>query len=412
MTRDNQPLGQPNDINQPIDEFEQLVDEVSTYSFSEKLTSKDKQTIQSYALRLLDVSMASTGENLDPVPTDRNSRKNLRLLAKPTFDIIDQETEGDKELELQLKHGIIASMGRAGVVPASVRVFEALTETSSQPKPEQKSVSVDDYTPKVKPADKEFLDNLVSAVETSGKWSPTTTKNTALGFLDIYYPAMMQAEKNHGSRQQVLDAIATTNTYRHAVASALSQLPEIQQSSSIDEVKAEIVKLLKQRATPAKLKQLEQFDDYTINDVEEIKQFSNAMKGARYEILAHNALESLELDNYKFSSIKEDITNGYDLVLEKNERRYYLDVKAARSFIKSANKYRPETIQTEAIDRGYLIRKSRHTDQDGNDISIIVLDVETTGSIKYQRNRLQLTNPENYQATILEAMGLVDNTLN
>lgn len=412
-----QPLDKPSNIasdqaSQDFDELEQLVEELKTYRFSEKLNRQEKATLESLALRLVDAGISlDDDDEKEQIPTDRHTRKNLRLLAEPAFDYIAQESQGDQELETELQTGVIKSLARVGILPASVRVFEPLVPKST--KPDKKPAAADEYSLTVKPTDKAFLESLVTEVESAGKWSKATTEAAAIGFLDIYYPAKTQVKNNRGTHQEILNAIATTNTYSHAVATALSKLPEIQQTSSIEDIRSEIFNQLKLRAAPAKLQELVNYDDYTIGTVPEVREFNNAIKGTQYEILAHQALSSLDIDSYRHSSLEEDISQGYDLVLENNGKKYYLDVKAARSFSNAvAEKYHPSTIIGDTKDRGYLVRQTRHEDQKGQAIRVIVLDVETTGAIKVQRNRLQLTDTGNYHATILEAMALVDNTKN
>lgn len=391
------------EYTEPLQEF---VDGIKDFTPTDNSDDYDEIARQQ-ATDLVYASFDSDPSNNEPIPTDRKSRKKLRGILPLSIDIIKQESYGDESLEKELQARLLRGVGRAGIKTDTVRVFENFTP--KKPNAERTKQTTKDLVPTVNQEDKQYLEDLVAGVEDSGRWDPAATEKAALGFLDIYHPAQEKADNNRGSHQEVLDAIATCGTYSHAIASALSNLPSLEQDSRISDIKSNIVESLIERANHVELNKLSQYDSYTQGEIPEIQEFSAAIKGAQYEILARDALASLELDDINYSSIEEDVSYGYDLVLEKNEQKYYVDIKASKSFDKSVKKYREDTIVSDTRDRDYVVRTTNHKDENDKDINIIVIDAETSGDIKIVRNRLQLNSPEAYTATVEEAMRLVDN---
>ncbi len=393
--------------------LEQLVTDVSHATTAHVPDDDQSAASVELASQLVFASMDdSLSEQQPAITPDRRTRKAIRALVPDALDYIQTESDGDTALETELRTNLIHSLGRIGIYPDTIPELAPQQPDSPAPAHRQHQ-KAPETVPQLTDHDRDYLESLVAEVATSGTWSSHTTQAAATGFIDIYHPAEQRASHNRGTHQEILNAIAACGAYSHAVATALSYLAPLEQTSRIDDMKTEITRQLLLRADQPTRQRLEASDAYTLANQPEIQEFMNAIKGAQYEILAHDAIaqhsDLVPHDSLSYSSLEDDIAHGFDIQLTQADTTYYIDIKAARSFHRSVKKYPAASIVAGSAHDNFVVRRTRHPSHNDRPHHIIVIDAETTGGIAYRRNRLSLTTPKHYLATLTHAIKAVDN---
>lgn len=336
----------------------------------------------------------------------RNERKYVSGLAEKVQLLIRRDAGEDLALEVDLLDGLRRGLGGLGIDVSRISGLaqKEVKEVSDRVKNES---LLEDYVPTILPEHEARIDAIGQG---EGRWTLRDTRVVATGFLDTYVATQKQLDSKAYKGEAKLDAIATVNAFSHAFVERLSGFSnDIQATGAINEVEEKIVSLLEERANDFQLKILaEHRQKGTLGDISEIKTLrTRVLSGVREEFITHKIMDEhkadLDVAAVAFSSIEEDVKEGWDLSLVKTSgETYYVDVKTSGAFSDLVNKGGKSLVVLE--DTPGVALKYRYGAS-----PVIVVAAGRLAGIRRDRNRLVVDHAADLVNGVKHGMNAIDN---